>query len=144
MRWMISITTTILLLAANGLAQGQSAPIVKQVALANQTSFIKPTVLVTPKNNALYRVSAYLEATAIGTNGDEYYLNIGWMDAMGKKQKIAIQIFDSEGQDFPLWGQTTLVVSDLAGNPLGYSVTDVIGGQPQVPYSVFITVEQLQ
>jgi hypothetical protein len=125
-------------------AQRNSAIIVKQVSLENQTAFIKPTKLVTPNSDALYRISAYMEVTTVGTNGEEYYLNIGWTDAVGKKDKTVIDIANSNGEIRPLWEQTTLVVHDLAGSPLGYSVTDILGGMPQVPFSVFITVEQLQ
>jgi hypothetical protein len=144
MHRMMAFIATILCLAVNSL--GQSAPIVKQVALTNQTAYISPTVLVTPKSNAVYRISAYFEVVSLDQNScDYYYLNLGWSDASPSGQgRAKLTIFTSPTCDGRYSAQEVVVVSDLAGEPLGYSVTDTDGVPPSVPFNLYITVEQLQ
>jgi hypothetical protein len=143
MRWTITLCTT-LMLVSNMFGQGQSAIIVKQVALTNQTAFIPPTVLVTPNSNALYRVSAYFEVLSRSQGQcDSFYLNLGWTDASpsGNGRRTLMLRDCSVLQDSD---QMTVVASDLAGKPLGYSVKDANRVPPAVPFNVYITVEQLQ
>jgi len=129
-------------LSASG--QTQSAVIVAQVTLTNQTAYIPPTRLVMPKSNALYRISAYIEALGQNqTQCDEYLLNLGWTDAtpQGSKQVIFAKTYNCSS---PEYDQRVMIVSDLSGKPLGYSVTDTNGVAPTEPFNVYITVEQLQ
>jgi hypothetical protein len=135
---------TVLILATNMFGQGQSAVIVKQVALTNQTAFISPTELLIPTSTALYRVSAYFEVLSFSRDGDEYFLNIGWTDATltgNRKKTLTIRDYDPALYS----NSASLIVSDLAGKPLEYSVTDNLGlQQPADPFDLYITVEQLQ
>lgn len=143
MRWILT-AATMLVLAASSL--GQSAVIVAQVALTNQTSYIPLTALVTPESNALYRVSAYFEVLSLEHSGvcDHYDLNIRWSDTSPVvKGMSTLTVYDNSFCNAPYSAQKTVIVSDLAGKPLGYSVTGV-GDAPLVPLNVYITVEQLQ
>jgi hypothetical protein len=138
------ILSTMFILAASVFGQGQSAVIVKQIVLTNQTAYIPPTVLVTPTSDALYRITAYLEVLSkVGPlRGDFYYLNIGWTDASpagGAKKTIAVSDYTA-----PLRNQMAVIASDIVGKPLMYSVTDGFSMPPQAPFNVYITVEQLQ
>jgi hypothetical protein len=140
-RWIITLFTTVTLAAA---AFGVSAIIVKQVALTNQTVFIPTTQLLTPSRTALYRISAFLEVTSLTTQEDTYFLHIGWTDAPRKELRKVITIETYTGATSPPSGWTTMVVSDLAGTPITYSVTNFAGGLPEVPFNLYMTVEQLQ
>jgi hypothetical protein len=143
MNWKMMLFT-LLILATNMFGQNQSAVIIQQVALTNQTAYIPPTELVAPTSNALYRISAYLEVLSTVSNekGDLYYLNIGWTDASPTglvKKTLTVADYTT-----PLWNQMTVIASDLGGKPLWYSVTDAFSLPPRVPFNVYITVEQLQ
>ena len=130
-------------LALTALAHGQSAIIVKQVKLLSQTDLIKPTILITPKNDSLYRVSVYLDVVP-GTNVvAAYWLTFGWTDTTGIVTK-QVKVCSVKDCDAPESSQSSFIVSDLAGSPLGYTTT--ANRQPPLPapYNVYITVEQLQ
>ena len=119
----------------------QSSPtIVAQVDLTNQTSQIPVTELVTPTNDALYRVSVYLEVPSRNPTGGQWCVVIGWTDNVGqKKQSTTVNEADAI-----LWASATILARDLSGNPLSYYVGDCRGKKGTLPYNLFLIVEQLQ
>lgn len=69
---------------ASAAAFGQSAQIVAQVKLLNQSSRIPWTTLLTPSTNGLFRVSAYLVGSNNAKSGD-WTLNLMWTDEVKRQ-----------------------------------------------------------
>lgn len=130
----------ILGLSASSAAQGGSPTIVAQVSLTDQTSQIPLTELVTPTNDAIYRVSAYIQVPSFNPRGGDWCVSLGWTDNVGpKKQTTKVSERDST-----LWTSATILARDLSGKPLSYSVISHCGNPPTGPYNLFLVVEQLQ
>ena len=136
------LCSAVLLIA--GISSAQKSPvIVKQVTLLNQTDYIKPTKLVTPTNDAIYRLSVYFERVPGSDTSADYFLNLRWTDATGNVTKV-LDICNGNGCVAPRSIQLTYTIRAVAGSPVGYSVTASVQPPLPTPYNAFITVEQLQ
>lgn len=112
--------------------------VVASVSLTNQSQKALQIPLFTPSSDGLYRVSAYMR-TSTGTNQRaSWQLTLGWTDELGTNVSGS-----SIGPDSFL--PITLVVRDIGGQPLAYSVKPHGGGQGVgMTYDLFVTVEQVQ
>lgn len=118
----------------------QSPTIVAQVDLTNQTAPIPLTGLVTPANDALYRISIYLEVPSFNPAGGIWCVATGWTDNVGpKKQTTSVNEANTT-----LWISATILARDLSANQLSYSVSGCHQKVSSQPYNLFMTVEQLQ
>lgn len=122
--------------------------IAAQVALTGQTAPIPITTLLTPRNDGLYRVSAYL-ASAFPVDDGNVNFQVGWTDENGSEQcpdlgngTPCIALF---GNMHPSdHNDIVFMVRALAGTPITYSTSEIINPNGPPIYELFITVEQLQ
>jgi len=129
----------LVLLVGAGVCFGQnrSASIVAQVSLENQVENVRTTELVTPEADAVYRISTY------GTAGnvqppDVWGVNFGWHDENGVRSDATLSV-EADGHASSL----VFLARVLKSRSLSYRI-DKRSGLQQLPYSVYITVEQLQ
>jgi|GEM_PF-5569642 len=124
-------------------ATAQSATIVAQVSLTNQTLGIPRTTLVTPSADALYRVTAYFDLA----NGDALYtrwcLGFFYADDVARRGGDFLEI-TAPGDYLATAASTTFAAQVRAGMPLTYTTGVCNGGNKKDPYNLYITVEQLQ
>jgi hypothetical protein len=138
-----SLFCLLLLAIACTIANAQSAPIVAQVTLTNQTAGIPPTVLVNPSVDGLYRVTFYFNALKGSPRGeDDWTLSIKWFDTSSERVKT-FEITTIQGEMVPLWNSASIPVYVKAGTSLTYATSDLLPNR-QSFYDLFITVEQLQ
>src|SRR5215831_12752696 len=124
-------------------AMPQSATIVAQVSLTNQTSSIPRTTLVTPSADALYRVTAYFNTVKGDALGTRWCLFFYWGDDEGQRSIGPFGV-DALGDTGPTVASTTVPAQVQAGRPLRYQTGPCPGGTKNDPYNLYITVEQLQ
>lgn len=113
--------------------------VVAQVAFTNQTVGIPLTTLVTPKSNALFRISGTVEGYS-GCSPPIYGVCFYWTDDTGTDQgyiSIDSGPIMAIGNLYLLTG----VIRDLGGAPLSY---EVFPYSVSCAYGLFFTVEQLQ
>jgi hypothetical protein len=123
-------------------AVAQSAPIVAQVSITNQSAAIPSTVLVTPSADAVYRVTAYFDSSKLDQSKSRWCLATAWTDDAAPRRQT-VQIDSSANAGFPTWLSTTFSARVKAGVPLIYGVTRCFG-QANNPFDLYMTVEQLQ
>jgi hypothetical protein len=104
--------------------------IVARVTRTNQTDWIPPTAIATPKQAKLYRVSYYLDC---GGQNLEWVIRLYWVDANGNQ---ALGGGPCTGPNNPSFG--AMIVRATAGSTLRYATTGVAGH-----YDLFLTVERL-
>jgi hypothetical protein len=120
---------------------GSLPSIVASVALTNQTTDIPPTILLTPTQNTLYRISGYMDCAQVGSNTESFF--IYWTDTSGSQKQLGNllpQYIPYCNPTPPLNGSTwNLTIIVAAGSPLSYETSGSAAG-----YDIFFTVEQLQ
>jgi hypothetical protein len=128
------------------------ANIVAQVALTGQTSNVPTTTLFTPVRDGLYRINAYGAMTEVSNLNAEWNLSAGWQGEVGAETSPFLAIYDGSTPPNAFGWCTigpsqgpicSIVVRDLAGSPLTYSISGSNNPSPGGVYEVFITVEQL-
>jgi hypothetical protein len=133
----------LLLVAASCVgAAAQSATIVAQVSITNQSASIPRTVLVTPSADALYRVTAYFDSSKLDQSKSVWCLVTAWTDDAAPRRQT-VHIDSSANQGYPTWLSTTFSTRVKAGVSLIYEVTRCTG-QVNNPFDLYLTVEQLQ
>jgi hypothetical protein len=108
--------------------------IMATVRQTGQTSSIPTTTIFTPKQDGLYRASAYMTMTTPGTDQSLWVLNFNWTDNAGEEttflsyayvnQKPPHAYALSSAADSP----TGLTFMALAGVPVTFSVVNGTGG----------------
>ena len=115
--------------------------VVARVTKKGQTGNIPNTTIFTTGSDGLFRVSAYMVATA-ASQGDELFLNVSYSDDVAPTNQSFVEALNGVGcsgtQGGCTWVSTMRVV---AGSPISYSVVPTGG---QVTYDVFFTIERLQ
>jgi hypothetical protein len=132
---MSKATIGLLVLLFSSLAAfGQNEPqwkVVQHGMLFHQTAAIPFTPLFTPTKTGFYRMSVYISSNDINTN---WQIDLLWTDFAGTTQKYA-----SSPTGAPPLGSFMFV--PRAGTQVSYQV---IGNDPNVPYNIAFTIEQLQ
>lgn len=148
-------TLLLLLLAiSNTKFAGASPParhspeIVASVELTGQTTAIPSTTLFTPKTDGLYRISAYMTLTAVGT-GNPWNLVLTWTDDAGVETNLSVISLFSDSVPPHAWGgvpavpptNPPFIVRANAGQPVSFSTTNI--NATNGTYELFLTVERL-
>jgi|HubBroStandDraft_6_1064221.scaffolds.fasta_scaffold00136_14 hypothetical protein len=119
-----------------------TSKVVARVELKGQSRNIPNTTIFTTGNDGLFRVSAYMIATA-ASNGDELGLGISYSDELGPTSQSFLESLTGPGCSGGAHGNSCAWVSTMravAGSPISYSQF----GSGQVTYDLFFTVERLQ
>lgn len=144
-----------LLLVAFGVVAGHSdsasshptSPvIVQRVVLTNQTGPIPITTLITPQQDGLYRLSAYMSLTRGGGTNNGIFLDFAWTDGGGPKEIFPLQLTDTSFPSFA-WGPANnmdgiLTFKANAGTPVTYRVA-FTDPPPTGTYEIMLTLERL-
>ena len=109
--------------------------VVATLSVTNQTVPVSETALFTPTTSGLFRVTVYMESSAI--QGSVWSLQFKNTDDLKKRSGSIVQV--APGQ--LLSGVS--VYRDVAGQPITYTVAQVKVGEGAF-YDLFVTVEQLQ
>jgi hypothetical protein len=123
--------------------------IVAKVKLTNRTASVPDSILFTPTQSGLYRISVYMSMTAPASGG-AWQTSLSWTDDAGAEQLGAIAgIYNSAvpPTDYSTDGREGTpnlnpTIWAVAGAPVTYSVTGIgtVGGA----YEMFMVAEQLE
>jgi len=119
---------------------GSTPQIVARVSLTGQTGPISPTTLLSPTQDAMYRISAVMVITTANSGAGFWSINLGFAPDTGPTTVSIAQISSNQvggGINF----YTTAFRSD-AGHPITYSVVDHNGAEGST-YELFIVLERL-
>lgn len=125
--------------------------IVARVKLTNKTAPVPDSILFTPTQSGLFRISVYMTVTVPTTNslGGGWYVPLTWTDDAGTEQLTIAGIANTSvpPQDNSTSGNTgnpnyNPVIWADAGTPVTYSVVSegTMGGT----YEMFMVAEQLE
>ena len=122
------------------------AKIIARVSLTGQTGAVPATTLFTPREDGLFRVSAYLVVTGTNNAQQGACFDLRWTDD-------SLTLSPSLGFSFPptpvgpgncgkigARAQATIVIRAKAHTPVSF-LTNLFG--PAFPYDFFITAEKL-
>jgi hypothetical protein len=123
-------------------AAAQSPTIVAQLTLKDQTASIPRTTLLTPTVDGLYRITAYFNLAKGDALGTRWCLFVYWAD--DNTQRSAALGAEAAGDSGPSFSSFVIPAQIQAGRPLRYQTGPCPGGTKNDPYSLYITVEQLQ
>jgi hypothetical protein len=125
-----------------------SPVIVARGKLVNQTAPIPTTTLVTPSQDAVYRVSVFAVITTSGVdNQSSWSYHISWTDDSGQESGAYLfQQAAAYGQFVDVTGNTdggiVRIFEAKAGTPVTYSMSE--NGTPEGSvYSLYYVVEKL-
>jgi hypothetical protein len=148
-RVLISLLLTLIILSGLSAAQSLSKDgpveglprIVARMKLTNQSGFVPPTVIFTPKTSGLFRASMVI---VVKKRKTEFYL--GWLDGIIEYSDVIrdtvrgasanTQYLGSSGEDF------TMTFAAKGGKPFKFytmSQFDITGAV----YDVFLVIERL-
>ncbi len=113
--------------------------VVASATLTNQTAAIPSTPIFTPTSDGIFRVSAYLSASASTSKSAYTYVLVGWTDENGPRKTGSQAYQNNSNAEF-----TNFTLRDLAGQPLLYQTLYVPSKGTGMTYNLYITVEQLQ
>jgi hypothetical protein len=117
---------------------GSTPPaIVAKLTLPNQTAAIPTTVLYTPSQTGLFRVSVYMTTPVANESSNYWTLQLGWSDEAGVENMGTFGLDETTSNATPptAWGAV-----GSTGLPIGPAVIRCIGGQP-ITYSVSPTAQ---
>jgi hypothetical protein len=129
-----------------------SPQIVAKGKFPNQTAPIPITAILTPKEDGLYRFSAYGTITTAQGGNSEWNVNLFWNDDSGLPQSVLgllIAFGGTSGQFVEFGyviatnGGAVSVFEAKAGTPITYSVTQ-FGPPDNSAYSLYYTLERLE
>ena len=139
---MILLTSAVSGVAQTAARQNASPPcaafpcVVASISLANQTTAVSQTPIITATADGLFRVTYYLESSHI--QGSTWGVAFSWTDDLKTE---STGIFEAHAGSI---SAGTWISRVIAGQPITYAVTAGIRNPPGASYSLFITVEQLQ
>jgi hypothetical protein len=110
--------------------------VVESVSLVDQSSPINTTALVNPLTSGLYRVTYYLESSAI--KGSVWGVSFNWTDDVKPHSSGNYVAYAGASSTY------TFVMRAVAGQPITYAVTEGNGNPGGTTFDLFVTVEQLQ
>lgn len=144
---MKKILLTITFVSAMGIAsfaQCASLPcVVATASFTKQTHEIPTTTLLTPTTDGTFRISTYLSTSKRANNPDdhgEWEVIYNWSDG----RRASRWVVATAGNPGTSAGVGTIVLRDVAGQPLEYRTDIVAGNTGGIEYDVYIVVEQLQ
>ena len=142
MKKVMIVLAAFCLMSIGAFAQCAAFPcVVASTSLPDQTQALTPTTLFTPTAEGTFRVTAYLSTGAGTSSGNNWAVFLRWIDGQrARSQYVAVP---AHGQNSPY---ATLVVHDLAGQPLEFRTAILGGRNPGTPrtYDLYLVVEQLQ
>jgi len=141
MKKVLLIVAALCAMSGAAFAQCATMPcVVATTSLTNQREGIAPTILYTPATEGTFRINMYMSTTAGPRNAGQWEVFFRWTDNIAMRK---INMGAQNGSTSVPFG--TIVVHDLAGQPLVYR-TVAVDGRDIVSkrYDLYIVVEQLQ
>jgi hypothetical protein len=127
-----------------------SPVIVASGSLVNQTRTIQKTVLFTPTETGLYRISAYMTLTRPISTYQIWSFFLSWTDDAGAEFGDIVDLYTNNPPP-GAWGHSggfnpggVSLFEAVAGQPVSYSVIVTKGSPTNGTYSLYYVVEQLE